>query len=178
MAMEAEYSSLTMNKINDDIRLRDEEEKGLMTGDIDEVNQIQGNVDLKYCLVGRFLSDRVINFQAMKNTMASLWRPGKGVHIRELSASLYLFQFFHEIDMKRVIDGGHWTFNNHLLLIKRLGLKEQPHAVTLHQASFWVQILNLPVGFMSKKVLRSIGNYIGTFEEFDVNNLIGYGATT
>ncbi|KAL9450648.1 hypothetical protein AB3S75_012386 [Citrus x aurantiifolia] len=58
MAMEAEYSSLTMNKINVDLRLRDEEEKGLTTGDMDEVNQIQWNVDLKYCLVGRFLSDK------------------------------------------------------------------------------------------------------------------------
>jgi hypothetical protein len=29
------------------------------------------------CLVGHFLIDRRINFNAMKNKVASLWRPGK-----------------------------------------------------------------------------------------------------
>ena len=50
-------------------------------------------------LGGRFLTNKVINFAVIKSTMASLWRPGKGVSIKDLSPTLFLFQFFHEIDV-------------------------------------------------------------------------------
>ena len=82
-------------------------------------------IDSRYCLVGRFLTDKVINFAAMKNTMAALWRLGRGVCIKDLSPTLFLFEFFYEIDIKRVLDSGPRTFDQHILLIHRLGADEQ-----------------------------------------------------
>ncbi|MBA0794228.1 hypothetical protein Gohar_018578, partial [Gossypium harknessii] len=35
-------------------------------------------------LVGCFLTASIVNFQAMKNTMANLWHPVRGVQIRDL----------------------------------------------------------------------------------------------
>lgn len=52
--------------------------------------------------------------------MASLWRPGRGMCTRELSDSKYLIQFFQSVNMKRVLEGAPWTFDNHLLLLHRL----------------------------------------------------------
>ena len=92
--------------------------------DIDGGNNVK--TEYRFCLVGRFLTDKVINFEAMKNTMASLWRPGKGVCIKEVSPTLFLFQIFHEIDVKRVLEAGPWTFDQHILLVKRLEENEQP----------------------------------------------------
>lgn len=69
------------------------------------------NIEFQFCLVGRFLTDKVINFPAMKNTMALLWWPRKGVRIKDLSPTLFLFQFFNEVDVKRVLDSGPWTFD-------------------------------------------------------------------
>ncbi|KAH9665322.1 CCHC-type domain-containing protein [Citrus sinensis] len=150
-----------------------EEEGGLIvTGDEGE-NSGQGKLDLRFCLVGRFLTDKVINFVAMKNTMASLWRPGKGVCIKDLSPTLFLFQFFHEIDVNRVLETGPWTFDQHILLVKRLEEDEQPQNIPLFTTSFWIQIYNLPIGFMSEKILKDIGNYIGVFLASDENNLMG-----
>ena len=122
---------------------------------------------------GKFLTDKVINFPAMKNTMASVWRPGKGVCIKDLSPSLFLFQFFHEVDVKRVLDSGPWTFDQYILLVKRLEEKEQPRNVPLYFTSFWTQVYNLPIGFMSAKILKDIGNYVSTFLESDEHNLMG-----
>lgn len=42
------------------------------------------NTAIKLCLVGRFLTDQPINFNSMKSRMASIWRPGKGVFIKEI----------------------------------------------------------------------------------------------
>ncbi|KAH9779367.1 reverse transcriptase domain-containing protein [Citrus sinensis] len=152
----------------------DEEEEGDLevAGEEDEDNG-RVKIDFRYCLVGRFLTDKVINFVAMKNTMAALWRPGKGVCIKGLSHTLFLFQFFHEIDVRRILDSGSWTFDQHILLVHRLGADEQPQNIPLFDTTFWVQVYNLPLGFQSESILQRIGNYIGSFLESDENNLKG-----
>ena len=115
------------------------------------------------------MTDRVINLMAMKNTLASIWRPVKGVCIKELSSNLFLFQFFHELDMERVVKGGPWTFNQHLLIISHLKIGDSPNQVPLFSSEFWVQVHDLPCGFMSEKVGKEIGKFIGNYIEADAN---------
>ncbi|KAH9697145.1 CCHC-type domain-containing protein [Citrus sinensis] len=155
------------------ISLEEEEEGGLIVKGDDVNERGPGTIDSRFCLVGRFLTDKVISFPAMKNTMASLWRPVKGVCIKDLSPTLFLFQFFHEVDVKRVLESGPWTFDQHILILKRLKENEQPQNVLLCFTSFWIQVYNLPIGFMSEKILKDIGNYIGTFLESDAHKLMG-----
>lgn len=100
------------------ISLEEEKERWLIVeGDAGNEDGLV-NIEFGFCLVGRFLTDKVINFPAMKNTMASLWRPRKGVRIKDLSPTLFLFQFFNEVDVKRVLDLGPWTFGQHILIVK------------------------------------------------------------
>ncbi|KAL9441583.1 hypothetical protein AB3S75_020141 [Citrus x aurantiifolia] len=157
----------------DTFSIGEEEEDSLVLKNDDIGIGQEGLIDARYCLVGRFLTDKVINFPAMKNTMAALWRPGKGVCIKDLSPTLFLFHFFHEVDLKHVIDLGPWTFDQHVLILKRLGENEQPHRVPLFHTLFWVQVYNLPIGFLSEKVLTNIGNYIREFQASDPNNFMG-----
>ncbi|KAL9440546.1 hypothetical protein AB3S75_019254 [Citrus x aurantiifolia] len=155
------------------LQLNEEEEGGLeVVGEEDEDNG-KNKVDSRFCFMGRFLIDMVINFVVMKNTMAALWRPGKGVCIKDLSLTLFLFQFFHEVDVRRILDARPWTFDQHILLVHRLGADEQPHNVPLFHTTFWIQFYNMPLGFQSERTLQSIGNYIGSFLESDENNLKG-----
>ena len=62
----------------------------------------------------------------MKNTLSELWRPVIGVFIRAVSPNLFIFQYFHELDMDRVVKGGPWTFDRNLLLMKKLDAEEDP----------------------------------------------------
>lgn len=66
---------------------------------------------------GRFLSDRPIRTNIMVDRLASIWRPGRGVSIKEKETGLFLFQFFHQIDKERVFKGGLWSFDNHCDMI-------------------------------------------------------------
>ncbi|MBA0760110.1 hypothetical protein Gotri_022889 [Gossypium trilobum] len=43
----------------------------------------------------------------MKNTTANLWHPLRGVLILDLGEKMFLFKFFHEMDIKRVMEGAH-----------------------------------------------------------------------
>ncbi|KAF4391034.1 hypothetical protein F8388_024866 [Cannabis sativa] len=97
-----------LNEQYGQISLEDEEEEVLIGGDEDGEEAI---FDDRWCLVGKFLTGRTLDFDAMRHMMASLWQPGKGVFIKELDTNRYLFQFYHELDIQVVIDGSPWTFN-------------------------------------------------------------------
>lgn len=108
----------------------------------------------------------------MKQTLAVLWKPGRGVYIKELDVNLFLFQFYHEIDIKRVIDGCPWSFNRRALAIGRLNEGQNPRSVNLNLMDIWVQVHDLKVGFMSEKILAGMGNYIGRYVTYCPSNFV------
>ncbi|XVE94357.1 hypothetical protein REPUB_Repub02eG0002100 [Reevesia pubescens] len=97
----------------------------------------------------------------MKNTLVSIWRTVKGVCIKDLPPTLFLFQFFHELDMDRVLRGGPCMFNQNQLLTSRLEMGMNLLLVPLFHADFWIQIHDLPYGFLSEKFCKEMGNYVG-----------------
>lgn len=84
------------------MNLAEEEADGVeYEGEVDETESL----DTWWCLVGRFLLDIPIDFNAMQNRLASLWKPGKRLFVKEIDVNIYLFQFYHELDINRVLDG-------------------------------------------------------------------------
>ncbi|MBA0593239.1 hypothetical protein Gorai_010193 [Gossypium raimondii] len=156
--MENELAQLSIN----------EEEEKILQIQVD--SGIQSEVG-DFQLVGCFLISSVIHFPAMKSTIANLWHPVYGVQIRYLGEKRYLFQFYHNMDMERVLKGLLWTFNNHLLLLRKLERGEDPLKVLLIFTPFWVQIHDVPIGLFSEKLAIQLGNFIGVFLEYDTSNL-------
>lgn len=87
------------------ISLEDEDEGGLLFDHETLSNNDNPNegFDAKFCVVARFLTEGQVDFAAMQQTLAALWRPGMGVYMKELDANLFVFQFYHEIDVKRIM---------------------------------------------------------------------------
>ncbi|MFQ6658908.1 hypothetical protein Gotur_028001, partial [Gossypium turneri] len=97
--------------------------------------------------------------------------PCRGVQIRDLGEKRYLFQFFHLMDLERVIKGSPWTFNNHLLILHKLQRGEDPLKIPLIYSPLWVQIHDVSIGFVSENLAIQMGNFIREFMEYDVSNL-------
>ncbi|MFQ6620214.1 hypothetical protein Gotur_001061, partial [Gossypium turneri] len=156
--METEFAGLTLEEEEDEIfQIQSEEE----TNGVTEVLQ----------LVGCFLMASIVHFPAMRSTMANLWHPVRGVQIRDLGEKRYLFQFFHIMDLERVLNGSPWTFNNHLLILHKLQRGEDPLKVLLIYSPLWTQIHDVPIGFVSENLAIQMGNFIGEFLEYDGSNL-------
>ena len=149
-----------------DMNIEEEENEGfLFEGDIEEeVNKY----DL--CLIGRFLTEKNINTRSMKTKMADLWKPTMGINIKELEQGVYLFQFYHREDMFWVQNGGPWTFENAMLCIDIIPPGEDPLKVPLWFLNIWIQIHELPSGFMSEAVGKQLGNFFGEFLMYDEKN--------
>ncbi|XP_016675311.2 uncharacterized protein At4g02000-like [Gossypium hirsutum] len=103
--------------------------------------------------------------------MANLWHPPRGVRITNLGGRLYLFKFFHELDVYWVVNGSPWTFNSYLLIIHKLKNDEDPKLVPLIYSAFWVQVHDLPLGFFSKAIAKQLDNFVGRFLELDSKQL-------
>ncbi|KAF4346741.1 hypothetical protein G4B88_011066 [Cannabis sativa] len=122
------------------------------------------------CVVGRFLTARPIDFEAMRHVMASLWQPGKGVYVKEIDSNRYLFQFYHEIDLERVVEGSPWTFNRQQFVFQRLQRGEDPKKVVINSLDMWVQIHGLQTGFKSASVVERLEGFVGTFIKSNPKN--------
>lgn len=150
-----------------ELRLQGDEEEGMELESAGE-NDVGGRLDL--CLVGRFISQKAINESAMEVRMSEIWRPMKGVHITEIPGNRFLFQFFHRVDLQRVIEGGPWTFDNSPLLVTWLDNKTIPRQVPLVGMDIWIQIYDIPVGYFFENTGKLLGNFIGQFLEYDPKN--------
>ncbi|MCH81632.1 DUF4283 domain protein [Trifolium medium] len=122
-----------------------------------------------FCLVGRFLTNRPIRVKTMMSKMGEIWQPGRGMDIEEAYPGLFIFKFFHQIDVQHVLKQGPWSFDNHTLVLNTLMDEEDPRDVPLVNIPFWIQVHNLPSG-MSKKTGKNLGDYIGEFLEYDEKN--------
>lgn len=50
---------------------------------------------------------------------------------------------------------------------------DNPRNVELNTLDLWIQIHDLKAGFMSEKIIKQVGNYIGTFIESCPSNFVG-----
>lgn len=87
--------------------------------------------------------------------------------IKELSTNLFLFQFFHELDVDRVEKGKPWTFNKQLLMLKRMEKGMKPLNSPINSVTIWVQIHEVPFGFHPNNVAHAVGKNLGKFIEAD-----------
>ncbi|MBA0789556.1 hypothetical protein Gotri_025506, partial [Gossypium trilobum] len=99
--------------------------------------------------------------------MADIWHPIGGICITDLGEKWYLFQFFNEVDIARVLVGTPWFFNNHLLILKRITYGENSATLELNSTEFWVQVHDLPPGLMSEQLAKQLGNFCGGFIGYD-----------
>lgn len=70
------------------IRIEEEYEGCLV---YEEANEDLLKIDLRWCPSGQFLTDPIIDFQAMQHKMAFLWRLGRGMFVKEFDRNKYLF---------------------------------------------------------------------------------------
>nr|GMC77707.1 uncharacterized protein LOC109173053 [Ipomoea batatas] len=136
--------------------------------------ELEQSIDLSLTLVGRVIIDKTVKFVFMRDTLAVVWRPGRGMDVKEVGHNTFIFQFFHEIDLKRILDDGPWAFEQSLLVLARIQPHILPLAMNLDCADFWIQVHDLPPGFFSAKTTEAIGNFIGTFVSIDESNFDGW----
>lgn len=72
-----------------------------------------------------------------------------------------------------MLEGGPWSFEQNMLVYTRVNGAEEANAVNLNEMDIWAQVYDLPSGFVSENIMRSIGTYIGRYVKTDPSSLDG-----
>lgn len=151
----------------DHLTLEEEKEELEVPGNEEQQEE---NVDLTLCLVRRFLTSRLIRAHMMKERMAGVWRPGQRVTIKEVEGGRFLFQFYHKVDVQGILKKGPWSFDGHMLILGMMQVGELHQQVELYNVLLWVQVYNIPIGFMTATVGQHLANFMRQFLEYYAKN--------
>lgn len=166
----AASSSSCLEKICSNLSLSAEDEEELVIIDNDVKESEEEN---KFVLVRRLATSKPVKFHFLRDTLASIWKPGRGVHISEIGTNLYIFKFCHEVDVKRVLEDGPWAYENNMLILNQLGPSKNPQETVLNIAEMWVQAHNLPSSYYTENVAATIGSTLRTFVKANKKNFEG-----
>ena len=132
------------------------------------------NLDLlDCCLIGRLLINKPILFNAFKDRMTYLLQPVHKVDISMKDTNRFMFQFFHQGDMDRIYHSGPWLFDNYPLVLRKVTFGEDPANMPLDKTEMWVQVHNIPFGFMMESMEILLGNHVGSLVKYDFQNNFG-----
>ncbi|CAO2833719.1 unnamed protein product [Amaranthus hypochondriacus] len=135
--------------------------------DLDDGFDEEKDCKISLRLVGRILTEKPLNFEAVKRTLLHIWSLKEGVVIRSLEVNLFLFQFFHWKDREKVLEGRPWCFENKLLVLQEIDDEVQPSELVLNFSPFWVRLYNLPFGYRSDERLKVIAKALGDLMEIE-----------
>uniref|UniRef100_A0A803NUS5 Reverse transcriptase domain-containing protein n=1 Tax=Cannabis sativa TaxID=3483 RepID=A0A803NUS5_CANSA len=133
-------SSGVKNRGNEDVYNFQIEEEDLEELTVGNEGEEEG-VDDRWCLVGRFLTNRLIDFDKIQNILASLCQPGMGMFVKKLEDNRFLFQL--------IINGSPWTYDRMQLIIQSLPVGGDPNLLQLNDLDMWVQIHDVKLGCMT-----------------------------
>ncbi|KAH1091716.1 hypothetical protein J1N35_018973 [Gossypium stocksii] len=112
-------------------------------------------------MFGRMLPNyECSSFPSHEEHVGKFFAPTKRVAISYIREKRFLFKFFYETNLPRVIEGVPWTFNNHLLVFHHLLEGEDPLQVPLFSMDFWIQIHDLPNGLFNETMAKQFGGFL------------------
>ncbi|KAF7821278.1 putative ribonuclease H-like domain, reverse transcriptase zinc-binding domain-containing protein [Senna tora] len=86
---------------------------------IDEEDVANGIENHQQVLMGKLISEKLVNRGAMENAFRNIWGQPRGFKVEETGHNLFLFHLKDQDAMNRVLEGGSWSFRNRWLVLSR-----------------------------------------------------------
>ncbi|TXG66449.1 hypothetical protein EZV62_007724 [Acer yangbiense] len=109
-------------------------------------------IRMSLSLVSMILFNKIVNREAFMRVIGKIWRVNEGFEIELVSGNIFTFFFKNEEDRQRIISGGPWSFDNALMGLAKPEGKGTIESVQFKVAKFWVQIHQVPILCMTKKI--------------------------
>jgi hypothetical protein len=122
----------------------------------------------QFSLLVKLFTLKTFNIEAFKTSLRSQWKMDKMPLVRQVGANLFMFVFHSVEALERVLFMRPWSYDKHLVLIKRFEGDAQPQSVQFTHESFWIRVHNLPIKSMTQEVGENIGMAIGKVDKVDI----------
>ncbi|KAL5806377.1 hypothetical protein ACOSQ4_029110 [Xanthoceras sorbifolium] len=113
--------------------------------------QAVGREKLSMSLVGQLIAHKEVNREAFRAIISTIWRTTKRVDVESIGMNSFVFRFKCQWDRKRVLEGGPWSFDKHLLILQEVDGTSRVSNIEFRYVSFWIQFHNLPLSCLNKE---------------------------
>ncbi|KAL5792149.1 hypothetical protein ACOSP7_000743 [Xanthoceras sorbifolium] len=127
-----------------------------------------GDRKLGLCLVGRVITNKQVNREVFRGIIPKILRTTQDFDIEVLKENTFIFQFRNQLDRKRVLAGGPWSFDRGLLVLEEPAGAGHINGMKFDEAEFWAQVHNIPIVCMTCEAGSFIGKQIGVLREIDL----------
>ena len=115
----------------------------------------------EYLLAAKFLTPHFLIMNAVAKTFKQFWRSTNGFKIRHLGDHKVLFIFDNLPDVDRIILHQPWSFDKYLVVVQRYDSDTPARELLFNRATFWVQVHNIPLRFMTKEMAECLCETVG-----------------
>ena len=128
-------------------------------------NQAKILEECSLSLMGRFHMSKPLNTKVAKKLFRSVWKFGQYLRITEVGDGLLQFKFSMESQLNWVMKNGPWSFDNHILLLRRWEKGMTAYTVEFPCVPIWLQVWGLPFDLINEEAGKDIGESIGKVME-------------
>jgi len=133
--------------------------------------------ECRLTLVAKILTDPSINLLALQTTLRRAWRIDTA-EIKQTESCFYITKLKTHEDMNKILEGGHWLFNGHLVNFKQWIPNTPLHCYDFSTCDFWIQVIGLPLEWYSERMLRKAVQHLGEIKEVKMDSKDGYTSKT
>ena len=126
----------------------------------------------------KFLTKRALNTEVVIRTFNPIWRSKNGFKVRNMGNHIILFIFDNEEEVEKILEGEPWSFDKHLVMIKRYDYSIPVQDLVFEHVSLWVQVHDIPVMYLSREIAEKLCEAVGkvskepTLAEVDRGNVM------
>lgn len=115
-------------------------------------------------LVGKVITDKSLNRNAIKNMLGKAWGNPEGLQVSDVGFNMFLFSFNSKEEAVAVLNKSPWYVMNKLVSLQSWEHRIAIHEIDFAMVQFWVQVQGLPLEFISVKnagkILQKMGDVI------------------
>lgn len=132
-----------------------------------EEEERQEEQEAQTTLVGKVITDRLLNKAAIKNMLIKAWGITVGLQVSDAGFNLFLFTFTNREDAQVVLDKTPWYVMNKLINLQWWDPQITMNELDFNRAQFLVQVQGLPLEFILEKNAGKILSQVGKVIEVE-----------
>ena len=128
-------------------------------------NQAKILEECSLSLMGRVHMSKPLNTRVAKKLFRLVWKFGQDLRITEVGDGLLQFKFSMESQLSWVMKNGPWSFDNHILLLRRWEKGMTAYTVEFPCVPIWLQVWGLPFDLINEEAGKDTEESIGKVME-------------
>ncbi|KAM7464937.1 hypothetical protein LguiB_012499 [Lonicera macranthoides] len=126
----------------------------------------------KYTLIGKIISEKVLNRTGVRNVILSIWKTSEEVYVSCWKGNVYVFKFSSESDREKIWKERPWSVMGSLLVLRKWFTGAVVEDMDFSTSPFWVQLHNFPIHKRSHGNISKIAGLLGELIDIDQRGLI------